>query len=230
VCSERDGSLYRRHFDPETPILNLLNAARLDEAELDANGPLPDSLGSIPTDAIVCGFVGTNYGPNIEATEHIVEMSEHPDVVESGVHFLVLGKVGDSFTDIERENVYFTGFVEDLNPLYARIDLALNPMTDGGGSNVKVPEYFAHGLPVLTTPFGARGFSLEDEAFATVAELESFPEILSGLDKATADRHGELARQYAESTLNWRKVSRELWDELLELAGETPESSPVHSE
>ena len=131
-----------------------------------------------------------------------------------------MGSVGDAFADLQRKNVHFTGFVEDLTPFYRHCDLALNPITDGGGSNVKVPEYFAHGLPVLTTPFGARGFSLENKAFATVAELDSFPDILSNLERSALHHHGELARAYVESTLNWKNVSQQLWDELLRLVRE----------
>ncbi|NBW98269.1 glycosyltransferase [bacterium] len=37
-------------------------------------------------------------------------------------------------------------------------EVALNPVTSGSGSNVKLIECLGNGLPVLSTPFGARGY------------------------------------------------------------------------
>ena len=36
--------------------------------------------------------------------------------------------------------------------------LALNPVTEGSGRNLKMIDYLAHGLPILSTPIGIRGF------------------------------------------------------------------------
>ena len=69
--------------------------------------------------------------------------------------------------------VLAVGFVQSLAPLLAAADVAVNPVESGSGSNVKLAEYVAAGLPVVTTPFGLRGY----EAFAdrvTVAELAGF--------------------------------------------------------
>ena len=65
------------------------------------------------------------------------------------------------------------GFVTSLAPLLAAADVAVNPVESGSGSNLKLAEYVAAGLPVVSTPFGLRGY----EAFAdrvTVAELSGF--------------------------------------------------------
>ena len=65
------------------------------------------------------------------------------------------------------------GRVERLQPLLAAADVAVNPVDSGSGSNVKLAEYLASGIPVVTTAIGLRGY----EAFAehiTVARLEEF--------------------------------------------------------
>jgi len=49
------------------------------------------------------------------------------------------------------------GFVDSLDPLYARAACALVPLLSGGGSPVKFIEALAHGLPVVATPRGAAG-------------------------------------------------------------------------
>ena len=65
------------------------------------------------------------------------------------------------------------GRVERLQPLLAAADVAVNPVDSGSGSNVKLAEYLASGIPVVTTAVGLRGY----EAFAghaTVAGLDEF--------------------------------------------------------
>jgi len=69
--------------------------------------------------------------------------------------------------------VLAVGFVQSLAPLLAAADVAVNPVESGSGSNLKVAEYVAAGLPVVTTTVGLRGY----EAFADrvmVAELGGF--------------------------------------------------------
>jgi len=46
------------------------------------------------------------------------------------------------------------GYVEDLRGLYAAADIAANPVPYGSRSSVKVAEYLAAGLPVVSTPGG----------------------------------------------------------------------------
>lgn len=70
--------------------------------------------------------------------------------------------VGDIQSDSPLpNNVMICGVQPDLIPFLAGSDLALNPVVSGSGSNVKLIEYLGHGLPVLTTPFGIRGYETE---------------------------------------------------------------------
>ena len=56
-------------------------------------------------------------------------------------------------------NVVLAGVVTNVakRTLLQSADLALNPMRTGSGTNLKIVEYFAAGIPVVSTPFGARG-------------------------------------------------------------------------
>ena len=60
-------------------------------------------------------------------------------------------------------NVVLHGRVSDAEKqrLFAQAALALNPMKVGSGSNLKLVDYLAAGLPVLSSTVGARGFSPE---------------------------------------------------------------------
>ncbi|HVD51092.1 MAG TPA: glycosyltransferase [Candidatus Udaeobacter sp.] len=59
------------------------------------------------------------------------------------------------------------GFVPDLSPLYERSAVTVAPILEGSGVRMKLLEAFQNGVPVITTPEGARGLAIENgrEAF-----------------------------------------------------------------
>jgi glycosyltransferase involved in cell wall biosynthesis len=62
------------------------------------------------------------------------------------------------------------GFLEDLEPLYARSLAMLAPVFGGSGVRLKLLEGFRAGMPVVTTPDGAFGLPLADGREAMIAE------------------------------------------------------------
>ncbi|MDB4943614.1 MAG: hypothetical protein JWP97_3148 [Labilithrix sp.] len=62
------------------------------------------------------------------------------------------------------------GFLEDLEPLYARSLAMLAPVFGGSGVRVKMLEGFRAGMPVVTTPDGAFGLPLADGEQAMIAD------------------------------------------------------------
>jgi glycosyltransferase involved in cell wall biosynthesis len=61
------------------------------------------------------------------------------------------------------------GFLEDLEPLYARSLGMLAPISGGSGVRLKLLEGFRAGMPVVTTPDGAFGLPLEDGREALIS-------------------------------------------------------------
>ena len=108
----------------------------------------------------VAVFFGSWHPPNIDAARRIVtELA--PAVPE--VLFVLAGRHGDALADdVLPANVVLTGVVSDRGrrTLLSLADLALNPMVTGSGTNLKVLEYLAAGVPVVSTPFGIRGLDL----------------------------------------------------------------------
>jgi glycosyltransferase involved in cell wall biosynthesis len=95
------------------------------------------------------------------------------------------------------------GYVEDLNALYAAADVAVNPVSYGSGSSVKVAEYLAAGLPIVTTPVGARGYE-HLGARLRVAPLEEFALAVEALRAANAEA------QLAASHPTWTELGSRL--------------------
>jgi glycosyltransferase involved in cell wall biosynthesis len=87
------------------------------------------------------------------------------------------------------QGVETIGFLEDLEPLYARSTGMLAPILGGSGVRMKLLEGFRAGMPVVTTPDGAFGLPLEDGREALVAsDPEAFAERVERLAKDAAVR------------------------------------------
>lgn len=103
-------------------------------------------------------FVGSAHGPNIEAVEFIVSDLAPKD---SSIQYFIMGNIKNYFKDrkVLPKNVNFLGLVDEEKKklFYEKSDLAINPMFSGSGTNIKVLEYAASGIPVVSTVFGMRG-------------------------------------------------------------------------
>jgi SAM-dependent methyltransferase len=62
------------------------------------------------------------------------------------------------------------GFARDLDPLYTRARMTVNPLRYGAGVKGKIVESLRHGIPVVTTPIGAEGIGLSNGRDALVGE------------------------------------------------------------
>ncbi|WP_224270040.1 glycosyltransferase family 4 protein [Haloprofundus salinisoli] len=151
----------------------------------------------------VCLFVGAcDYEPNEEAARRIVD--EYAPALPD-VEFVIVGRDPPKTA---RENVYTPGFVDDLPGALSMADIALCPLTMGSGTKLKMMDYLAAGLPIVTTPVGAQGIDIVDgetalvrdaaEFEAAIRELASSPDLTERLSANAR----ELGRQYS-------------WDELL---------------
>lgn len=117
-------------------------------------------------------FLGSAHMPNIEAARYIVErlatQCKH-------VRFNLLGSVCSSIHRAP-ENVVLWGVVDEItkSAVMQSCALALNPMSSGGGSNVKIADYLGNGLYVITTEFGQRGYPESVREHLMVVPLEAF--------------------------------------------------------
>lgn len=105
-------------------------------------------------------FSGSSFQPNVDALAWLKQFNADNAafLAAQGVRFLVLGTMSRSAW---REGaIIATGRVPEIVPYFAVADAGLNPVTWGSGANVKLFEYIAARLPVMSTQFGVRGSSL----------------------------------------------------------------------
>lgn len=219
-----DAVVFQSHEDrerfrlPETAsvavIPNGTNVAEIVE------GGDPEALRGtfgLSPDATVCLFVGAcDYEPNAEAAETIVEelAPALPDV-----EFLIVGRDPPR---ADRENVHTPGFVDDLPGALSLADVALCPLTLGSGTKLKVMDYLAAGLPIVTTEVGAQGIPLEDGETALIRSTpEGFVRAIRtladtpSLRSSLASNAAALGKRYSWESLlaDYELLIRELLEE-----------------
>lgn len=152
-------------------------------------------------------FLGSWHGPNLDAVERIFGYAQAlPHVM-----FAVVGSAGLYFNGRGvPDNLRLLGVVDDAEKqiLLSAAELAINPMTSGTGSNLKMLDYFASGVPVMSTAFGARGIDAEPDEHYIASDAESFlPSLVSfWLQPRDVDAMCERARLLARSRYSWTAI------------------------
>jgi glycosyltransferase involved in cell wall biosynthesis len=184
TCTEVDGTRLGQLYGEPSRLAVVSNG--YDEGEIRAMTHLGREearaeLGLDPEELAIL-FIGGPAVHNRRAVRFLEE--ELLPALERPARLVIAGQC----VEPRREGrVLALGFVERLHLLLTAADVAVNPIESGSGSNVKLAEYVAAGLPVITTPLGLRGY----EAFAplvTVAELDRFAEAVQAAHRVGVRR------------------------------------------
>lgn len=165
-------------------------------------------------------FMGSWHGPNLTAVERIFELAlKLPDV-----KFLIVGSCGLAFRDRALpRNVLMTGPVDDEEKalLLSAADIALNPVISGSGSNLKMLDYAAAGVPILSTPFGARGFRFNAGEHYLAADLDNFLLELTVALATVSERESiaRSAKEFVGSRYSWNLIAKQFSTKLSNATG-----------
>jgi glycosyltransferase involved in cell wall biosynthesis len=150
--------------------------------------------------------------------DHQLDRKSFLEIIKDSLEFTE--KVKGSIT--LPPNFSFIGEVDDhtKNTVLGVVDVALNPVISGSGTNLKMMDYFANGIPVISTPFGARGLEVEHEKHCILAELENFSAAICHIrdeDDFTKNIRLETARKHVEKKFDWAMIAHQLIDHLQQL-------------
>ncbi len=191
ACTDEDAELLRgEHGARDVEVVaNGWDETALAPASAEARRGARRALG-IADDAYVAAFVGGDWPPNHEALAHLVARVL-PPLAGERVVLLAVGAVARPLAGRREPWLVARPETPDLAVVLAAADCGLNPVTLGGGSNVKLPTYLAMGLAVISTPFGLRGYA-PLAAAASSLPLEDFADALRARPRGWAAR-GEAA-------------------------------------
>jgi len=177
ACSEADRSRFRELYGLDGARASILpNGIDLEVVDArmsqhrGAGGRAPEKA-SLPRRAI---FSGSAVAHNHRAVDAL--LARVAPQLTSEVEFVVLGECARRFRRNPLPNL--TLDPEGDVAAYASAGaVGVNPVTQGSGTSLKILDYLAHGLPVVTTPFGLRGFE-ELAPWVRIAELDGFAQTL----------------------------------------------------
>jgi GT2 family glycosyltransferase/glycosyltransferase involved in cell wall biosynthesis len=213
TCSHEDRAAFNRLYGIPYERMRVFPNGTFTEKLLPAT---PEQKAAARTeldigDSKIAFFIGSNYAPNAQAAAFIAAT-----VAPALPHilFVVAGGVGDSLAGRSLPyNLRVPGLVyDDTRNLWLHAaDIGINPMFGGSGTNIKMLDYMAAGLPIVTTAIGARGIETSQDAFA-IAEPKDFAVAIDSLleQKLRANAMGNAARQQARMFYSWERISSEL--------------------
>jgi glycosyltransferase involved in cell wall biosynthesis/GT2 family glycosyltransferase len=215
ACSQEDLARFNRIYefapDKMRVIPNGVMAFSMKPAPSEERALIRKKL-SLKSSSFIAVFIGSPYGPNVEAAEFIANdlARELPDIT-----FVIAGGVGEMVSGRER-NLVCTGRLEEADKLdwLRASDIAVNPMFSGSGTNIKMFDFMALGLPVVVTETGARGIEEgASQCFVRVPDDRgAFKEAVARLrtEKTLRQYLAASARECVETRYSWERISAHL--------------------
>jgi glycosyltransferase involved in cell wall biosynthesis len=216
ACSSDDKQMFSRIYEWSFGKMRVLPNGVMTDAIVpfgtEQRMSAKQDLGLVPG-RLAAIFIGSQYGPNVEAAQFIVD--ELAQAVP-GLYFVIAGGVGAALCGPMPPNVIRTGALDEsakIRWLHAS-DIGINPMFSGSGTNIKMFDLMAAGLPVVTTAVGARGISAAGRPPFIVAEAsaQGFAAALRGLmiDPEARAARAQEARSCVVDGYSWERISPHL--------------------
>jgi glycosyltransferase involved in cell wall biosynthesis len=218
ACSENEKKDFINLYNVDTDKIAIIpNGALLAKEEEEIKINYRNNL-SIQSDDKIIIFLGAYYKPNIDAARFIIE---NIAIRLKELKFLIAGTAADNFkTKQIPSNVHLLGRIPDeqLSSLLRMCNIAINPMFSGSGVNIKMLDYMACGLPIVTTECGARGI----ETYNTHPFIISSPDkFIDNIKMITLDEelHKQMSldgKRLISQYYSWDLISQKLQDIILE--------------
>ncbi len=179
-CNEADKDKFK-DFVPalEAKAKHLPNGIDIEKFVFDKNEreKLREQLKLTP-DMTVFLFTGSRFLPNQRAFEFLVKWAHDSSaqLTAEKIVIVVAGTVSETLVDHPYLKV--VGKVPEMIPYLWLADFGLNAIEEGSGTNVKMMEFLAARLPILTTSFGARGLQLVDQHTCFFFERSNLFEVM----------------------------------------------------
>lgn len=211
--AERFMELYRLPEAARKKIINI--NAGFDTDNLQT--VLPSQREKLSMDYDYSGlFIASDTPHTRRAADYCVAAAEKcPDV-----QIIIAGRVGKAYQEKPLpKNVLVTGVISDEEKMHylQHCDFALNPLDGGAGVNVKMFEYFAFGIPVITTAYGARGIEVtagKDCAMADGSGLAEAIKDFCALPAKEKDKIASAALELLQEKYSWRGIGRKIASEI----------------
>ena len=155
VCSREDLN-YMKDEHGSTNIDLLRNGVDLDTFKSDGHDYSNNST---------LLFTGNmDYAPNVDAVGYFVkDIFPFISAKFPNVNFIIAGQRPlKQVMDLKAPNIEITGFIPDLKVMYQQASIVVSPLRFGAGTQNKVLEAMAMGIPVVSGNIGFEGLEIEN--------------------------------------------------------------------
>ena len=161
-------------------------------------------------------FTGNmDYAPNVDAVQYFEkEMWPAISKVNPKTKFIIAGqRPVDAVQKLAGDRIEVTGFIPDLKDMYADASVVIAPLRFGAGTQNKVLEAMAMGVPTVCTHIGFEGLQIQSGQGVILAKEKSqFIEEVTMLlaDAAKRQEVGEQGLAIARTRFSWDKIAVQL--------------------
>ncbi len=167
-----------------------------------------------PNDCLL--FTGNmDYAPNIDAVQYFVK-EMWPQILEKNpqTKFIIAGqRPVDVVRKLANKSIIVTGFIPDLSEMYAKASVVIAPLRFGAGTQNKVLEAMAMGVPTVCTNIGFEGLQIKSGEGVILAKtkanfIKEVCDLLS--DQFKRKQVGERGLKVAQDTFSWDRIAGKL--------------------
>jgi sugar transferase (PEP-CTERM/EpsH1 system associated) len=161
-------------------------------------------------------FTGNmDYAPNVDAVLYFVTeifpliKQQVPDAV-----FVIAGqRPVKKVQELAAGDIKITGFVQDLSAMYASAAIVVAPLRFGAGTQNKVLEAMAMGVPVVSRNIGFNGLNIvSGEGVILAIETEAFAEECIALlqSRELRSKVGQQGKEVIRTQFDWDVIALKL--------------------
>ena len=152
--SDQDKPFLEKYLGLKSDMISVIPSG-VDCKELKYVGPNFDEKNII--------FLGNLYFKPNEDAVRVMRNQIYPELRQYGFRFTIGGDCPPSLKkECAAPGFSFTGTIPDLNFLFKDATFALAPIDEGTGMRIKLLNYLAAGIPIITTGIATAGFSKKD--------------------------------------------------------------------
>jgi glycosyltransferase involved in cell wall biosynthesis len=166
-------------------------------------------------DSSILLFVGNfTYFPNIDAMRFF--FSHIFSQLPKNVQLIIVGKNASRLDFLQgEERISILDYIEDIREVYRKASVFVSPIRVGGGTNFKVLEAMACGVPVVALANRVKDFNFTDGKELLIARTAD--EFIRKLTKLLSDydlrkQLAKNARIAVEKYYNWENIGEKLYN------------------
>jgi glycosyltransferase involved in cell wall biosynthesis len=199
--SEHDKAEFISLGIPEHKLTVIENGA--DECPLHIINSTPD----------VC-FMGNNYyAPNKTALSTIITtIAPALYARNTKIKIHIIGNTPPELI-VNAPNITYHGIVHDLKSQLAKMTLGICPLKEGSGTRIKILDWMAYGVPVITTTLGAEGIEVKNGEHLIIEDkAHAFPEKIIALlnDTPLREKLRYNAHKLIQDKYSWNRSAQKM--------------------